>query len=130
MRPAVRLCGAGNRAGLNTGGSTMRVRTGALVVTTAVVTALTGTPTAFAAVPSNDTSAGATPVVALPFSATIDTSGATTDAEDAALNAQCGAPVTERSVWFTYTAGPGVDGIYVDVSQSGYLGGAIIAEPE
>lgn len=108
----------------------MRLRASTLAVTTAVVTALTGTTAAFAAVPSNDTSAGAVSVVSLPFSATVDTSGATTDSEDTALNAQCGAPATERSVWYTYTAPTGVDGIVVDVSQSGYSAGAIVAEPD
>ena len=51
-------------------------------------------------VPTNDTVAGATPISALPFTATLDTTQATTDATDASLNANCGAPATEASVWY------------------------------
>ena len=77
--------------------------------------------------PSNDTYSGATTIGSLPYDATVDTSAATTDADDADLNAQCGAPVTERSVWYSYT--PASDGgLILDVSNSGYSAGLIVAE--
>jgi hypothetical protein len=82
---------------------------------------------AWAAAPGNDTQAGATLIGALPFADTVDTSEATTDAQDAALNADCGAPVTNGSVWYSYTAPAGVDGIVVDVSASNFSAGALIA---
>lgn len=88
-----------------------------------------GAAPAFAAVPGNDTAAGATVVTALPFSETVDTTEATTDTDDSALNASCGAPVTNGSIWYAYTSpATGVDGIVVDVSQSSFSAGAIIAQ--
>jgi len=62
---------------------------------------------AYAAAPTNDTFAGATAIGAVPFSTTVDTSEATTDADDANANAICGAPSTDASVWFSlYEAKP------------------------
>jgi hypothetical protein len=108
----------------------MRLRlwgTGLAVLTSVAV----GAPAAHAAPPpSNDHQAGATSITALPFNDTVDTSRATTDADDDALNAQCGAPVTNGSVWYSFTAPAGVDGIVVDVSQSSFSAGAIIAESD
>lgn len=79
-----------------------------------------------AVAPSNDTAASATVVSTLPFSDTLDTTQATTDATDAALNSSCGAPATEASVWYSYT--PAADGtIVIDVSQSTYSAGIITA---
>ena len=88
--------------------------------------ALAATPgQAFAAVPSNDTIDGATVISAVPFSETIDTSQATTDAQDSAINAQCGAPATNGSVWYKVTA---TEAEYlVDVSQSNFSAGVIVA---
>ena len=80
---------------------------------------------AFAAVPSNDTIGGATVISAVPFSETIDTSEATTDAQDAAINSQCGAPATNGSVWYQLTAAEA--GYLVDVSQSNFSAGVIVA---
>jgi hypothetical protein len=77
-------------------------------------------------VPANDTSTAATPVASLPFNDSLSTLEATTDAEDAALNLNCGAPVTEASVWYKYT--PTEDGaILVDVSGSSYSAGILAA---
>jgi hypothetical protein len=76
-----------------------------------------------AAAPSNDTSAGATLVTA-GFSEVLDTTEATTDAEDAQLNSTCGAPATDASVWYTIQ-GTGM-GIIVDVSQSNYSAGVLV----
>lgn len=82
---------------------------------------------ASAAAPSNDIQANATAITSLPFSETVDTSEATTDAQDAALNAECGAPATNGSVWYSWTAPAGLDGVVVDVSASSFTAGALIA---
>jgi hypothetical protein len=95
--------------------------TTALVLGTVVVTAAP----AFAAPPGNDAYAGRTVVGSVPFSQTLDTSEATTDADDAELNAQCGAPVTDASVWYQVTAT--ATGMVADISQSSYSAGAIVA---
>jgi hypothetical protein len=110
---------------------TMRVRMqlAAAIGAVAVGTTMGAVP-ALAAAPTNDVAGGATTINALPFDTTVDTTQATTDADDAALNAQCGAPVTNGSVWYTYTAPAGVDGLAVDVSQSDFSAGVIIAEPD
>lgn len=88
-----------------------------------------GASPAFAAVPTNDTLAGATAVTSLPTTITEDTSEATTDALDATLNADCGAPFTNASVWFTYTDPTG-SGFLVDMSASSYTGGFIVTAGE
>jgi hypothetical protein len=80
---------------------------------------------ASAAAPSNDTFAGAQVIGALPFDATVDTTQATTDADDTAANANCGAPATDASVWYAFT--PATDGgRIVDVSGSDYTAGVIV----
>jgi hypothetical protein len=98
-------------------------------ITVAISTAglmLYAAQAASAAVPANDTSATATVVSSLPFSDTLDTTQATTDAEDASLNSNCGAPATEASVWYAYTSATD-DTLIVDVSQSSYSAGVIVA---
>jgi hypothetical protein len=59
---------------------------------------------ASAAAPTNDTYDARSVIAAVPYAATFDTSEATTDASDTELNEQCGAPVTDASVWLEYTA--------------------------
>jgi hypothetical protein len=88
--------------------------------------ALAAPAQAFAAAPSNDTIGGATVISAVPFNETIDTSQATTDADDAAINAQCGAPATNGSVWYQLTAAES-SSYLVDVSQSNFSAGVIVA---
>jgi len=79
----------------------------------------------FAAAPSNDTYAGRTVIGTLPFSESLDTSEATTDADDDELNAQCGAPETDASVWYELT--PTSDAVVlVDVSGSDYPAGVLV----
>jgi hypothetical protein len=78
-----------------------------------------------AAAPSNDTFGGATVIGSLPFTDTLDTSEATTDATDQEANQDCGAPATDASVWYQVTASSD-DGIAVDVSQSSYSAGVIV----
>jgi len=77
-----------------------------------------------ASVPSNDAFSGAT-VVTVPFSEVLNTTEATTDADDAQLNATCGAPATDASVWYALT--PVADAVVViDVSQSDYSAGVLV----
>lgn len=80
-------------------------------------------PAALAAPPNNDTFAGATPV-AFGFSEVLDTTEATTDPDDAQLNASCGAPATDASVWYAFAGSDAV--VVVDVSQSGYSAGVLV----
>lgn len=92
------------------------------VVATAVVPLSAGQ--AVAAPPGNDTFGGAT-AVSLGFSEELNTTEATTDADDVEANADCGAPATDASVWYAFTAS--VDsGVVVDVSQSDYSAGVIV----
>jgi hypothetical protein len=80
-------------------------------------------PAALAAAPANDTFAGATPA-SLGFSDVLDTTEATTDSDDAQLNASCGAPATDASVWYVFA---GTDtGVVVNVSQSNYPAGVLV----
>jgi hypothetical protein len=80
-------------------------------------------PAALAAPPSNDTFPNATQVT-IGFSELLDTTEATTDADDAQLNVICGAPATDASVWYAID---GTDtGIVVDVSQSDYSAGVLV----
>ncbi|MDQ1434640.1 MAG: hypothetical protein QOF59_1456 [Actinomycetota bacterium] len=80
-----------------------------------------------AAPPPNDRIGGATVVSALPFLRTVDTTGATTDANDAQVNQSCGAPATNNSVWYKFTAGPRDTLLAVDTSGSTFSSGVIIA---
>ena len=77
--------------------------------------------------PANDTPAGATVITTLPTTINEDTTAATTDATDSALNANCGAPATNASVWFTYTA-PADGALVADMSASDHSGGLIITD--
>lgn len=93
----------------------------------AVVLAL-GSLTApvFAAAPSNDEVGGAV-ALALGDHVSLDTSGATTTADDATLNDACGAPATDASVWYTFTAADDA-GVVLDASASDYSAGFMVFE--
>ena len=79
-----------------------------------------------AAAPANDGHAGRTLIGAIPFTDALDTSDATTDADDDEVNAQCFAPALEASVWYEVTA-VADGGIVVDVSASSYPAAVLIA---
>ena len=64
---------------------------------------------ATAAPPANDTFAGAVTIPSLPLSQTVNTTEATTDALDAEVNANCGAPATDASVWYAFTPTANMD---------------------
>ena len=89
----------------------------------AFVLTLAGVSPALAAAPANDTFAGAT-VATIGFSEQLDTTQATTDADDAQLNATCGAPATDASVWYAFAGND--TGVVVDVSQSNYSAGVLV----
>jgi Family of unknown function (DUF6299) len=102
-------------------------RTGQLLglVTAMATMVVLGAAPASAEVPSNDTIEGAKAITA-PFEEIVDTTEATTDAEDAAINTNCGAPVTNGSIWYTLPTGDA--GAYVvDVSKSDFTAGVIVA---
>lgn len=82
---------------------------------------------ALAAAPDNDVHGGAIVIGALPFSHSLDTSEATTDADDAEIAAQCEAePTTAASVWYQFT--PLADAeILVDLTNSHYNVGVAVA---
>jgi hypothetical protein len=82
-------------------------------------------PAVLAAPPTNDTYAGRTVIGSTPFSTTQDTTEATTDADDAELNQFCGAPATDASVWFEYTAAA-EEFVTIDVSASDYSAGVLV----
>lgn len=95
------------------------------VIVAAMIAALVAAAPAAAAPPPNDTFGGAVTISTLPFSATVDTTEATTDAVDAEANADCGAPATEASVWYAFT--PVADTtVQVDVSASDYSAGVLV----
>ena len=79
-----------------------------------------------AAPPTNDTYDGRTVIGGLPFTESLDTTEATTDADDAELNAQCEAPSTDASVWYEFTPASDVS-VLVDVSGSDYPAGVLVA---
>lgn len=81
-------------------------------------------PAAQAAAPGNDVFSGAT-TATLGFSEVLDTTEATTDADDAQLNASCGAPATDASVWYAFTAASD-GGVVIDVSASDYSAGVLV----
>jgi hypothetical protein len=77
-----------------------------------------------AAAPSNDTYGSRLVIDALPFSHSLDTSEATTDALDVEAN-QCGAPFTDASVWYELV--PDADAqIIIDTPGSDYATGIFV----
>ena len=97
-----------------------------LTGTAMLMSILTG-PALAADPPANDLFDAATTVSSTPFVESVDTTGATTDATDAAANANCGAPATEASVWYSLTEPlPGGTPYTVDVSGSSYPAGVIV----
>jgi hypothetical protein len=98
----------------------------ALLITIVALASLGLAVPVLGAAPSGDLYATRTTIATLPFSATVDTTEATTDADDAEANAQCGAPATDASVWYEYTATSDA-GFMVDTNSSTYSTGIIIA---
>jgi len=98
----------------------------AAVAALVLATLVTSAGTALAVAPSNDVYGGRTVVGAIPFTDSMDTTGATTDSNDSNLNVECGAPATDASVWYEVTA-VADGGLAADVSSSTYSAGVIVA---
>jgi hypothetical protein len=100
-----------------------------IVAAVSLIAATTGVAAvpAVAAAPDNDTYGGVEVLFEpLPILVSADTTEATTDADDAELNAECGAPATDASVWYEYT--PTVEGqLAITTLASDYIVGAIVA---
>jgi hypothetical protein len=92
----------------------------------ALLIVATASPVLAAPPPGNDDYAGRIAIGALPFSDSLDTTKAGTDADDQELNANCGAPATDASVWYELTASSDAV-VLVDVSASTYSAGVIVA---
>ncbi|RKT76992.1 hypothetical protein DFJ68_0399 [Terracoccus luteus] len=105
-------------------GTLMGVRRLLVAVATAALL-VPATAAVAAAAPANDTAGGARALAALPKTVTQNTTTATTDALDAELNAQCGAPATNGSVWFRVVDKTGA-GLLVDTTASDYSAGIMI----
>ena len=102
----------------------MRIARIVPVLATLLVASVVGVAPAWAAAPPpNDLSSGAT-TASLGFSEVLDTTEATTDAEDAQFNESCGAPSTDASVWYVLE-GEGT-GIVIDMLASDYPAGALV----
>jgi hypothetical protein len=101
----------------------------AVVVTIVVAAFAAVAQPAYAAPPANDAPSGATLLGALPFGDVVTIDEATTDALDATLNAWCGAPATEGSVWYRFEATED-GGLLFDVSESSFSAGALVTAGE
>ena len=98
----------------------------ALLTTLVMAFSLAFAAPVLAAPPGNDLFAGATVVTPpLPFNESLDTTEATTDADDAEANAECDAPATDASVWYQFTS-TADEFLIVDVSGSNYTAGVIV----
>ncbi len=102
----------------------MRARRLLMPTMVAMVLVPFAAPAATAAAPGNDEYPGAV-VLHLGDRVEQDTSDATTTPQDEALNANCGAPATNASVWYQFT--PTVNRkVVLDMSESSYSGGVMI----
>lgn len=97
-----------------------------VLISTVALSSLAFAAPVLAAAPSNDTYAGRTVIGSLPYADTVDTTDATSDADDVDINNSfCGAPATDASVWYEFTATTD-GGIIVDVSASSYPAGVFV----
>jgi hypothetical protein len=97
----------------------------AILTSVVMIVSLAAAAPVLAAPPTNDTYGGRE-VISVGFSASVDTTEAKTDADDTAINANCGAPFTDASVWYELTATADAF-IGVDVSASNYSAGVLVA---
>jgi hypothetical protein len=105
-------------------GGAMRLTRAIAVLTVALLLLTLQALPALAAPPSNDTISGAA-VVSLGFSQELDTTEATTDANDFELNLGCGASATDASVWYSFTPATNGD-VVVDVRGSDYSASVLV----
>lgn len=101
---------------------------GALLLVTAMVAASTSPAESAAAPPPNDLLANATVITSLPFTGTLDTTGATADADDAKAITPCfpTGVTSHNSVWYSYTAETDTE-LVADASDSSFDTGVTIA---
>jgi hypothetical protein len=104
----------------------LRLRRTALAAALALVAVVALAAPATAAPPSNDTYAGRTVLASGSIAQTLDTTEATTDADDAELGALCDVPATDASVWYQATATADTLAV-AQVTQSSYSARAIVA---
>jgi len=97
---------------------------GALVAT--AVLALPAVSAGAASSPGNDNPGNAKVIGSLPFKLTQSTSGASSSDVERRLNAQCGAPVIRKAVWFKFTPGNSFR-LRVSGEGSSYSVGFIVA---
>jgi hypothetical protein len=98
------------------------------VATLVIAMVFTVAGPAQAAPPDNDTHGGATvvDVLNLPFTDQVDTTEATSDADDDAIAAQCaGVPAWDASVWYQITAAES-GALAADFSASSYSAGGFV----
>ena len=102
----------------------MRVRSVVAAVAVSLGAAMLIVQPAAGAPPGADTVGGAL-AASIGFAQTIDTTQATTDADDAQLNVSCGAPATDASISYTITVAEDTT-VIVDVSTSSYSAGVLV----
>jgi hypothetical protein len=97
----------------------------AILTSMLMIISLAAAGPALAAAPTNDLYPGRE-AIAVGDSVSVSTLEATTDADDDELNAICGAPAMDASVWYELIA-PADGWIVVDVSASNYAAGVFVA---
>jgi hypothetical protein len=102
-------------------------RVAALISLVVVASLGFATPVLAAPAPANDVYSGRAAIPSLPFTDSLDTTKATTDATDDEMNPpDCGAPATDASVWYELTPAAHAT-VVVDVSASTYSAGVSVA---
>jgi hypothetical protein len=102
------------------------MRRTALLVTIVALASMALAAPAFAAAPTGDLYANRTTIASLPFTESVDTTEATTDANDTEAVGPCGPVPTDASVWYEYTAASDA-GFLVDTNSSTYSTGIVVA---
>jgi hypothetical protein len=102
------------------------MRRSALVISIVALVSLGLAAPVLAAAPTGDLYANRTIVATLPFSESVDTTEATSDADDAEMIAPCAPVPTDASVWYEYTATSDA-GLAIDTSASSYSTGIVVA---
>jgi len=102
------------------------MRRAALLITIVALASMALAAPAFAAAPTGDLYANRTTIASLPFTQAIDTTEATTDADDAEAVAPCAPVPTDASVWYEYTATSDA-GFIVDTNSSTYSTAIVVA---
>jgi hypothetical protein len=98
----------------------------AILISVTVLASLALAAPVFASTPpANDTYATREVIAAVPFSASLDTTAATTDADDIEALGICGAPAVDATVWYSLTVATDGD-VLIDPSASDYAAGVVV----